>query len=288
MSTTKLARDTRTPDRVLSHYIIEKQLAERLRNAPKSTRLELYPEIYNELYRLVPDHPMLLRKTSAEEVNARVELQLRYLSGFLRRDMTVLEVGCGDCGLSFALAKGVNRVFGLEVSSVISEHQHGPDNFELVISNGTSIPVPDGSMDLVYSNQLMEHLHPDDAQEQLRNIYKALKPGGLYVCTTPHRVQGPTDVSQLFDDVAKGLHLKEYTYEELSSIFKETGFSSTVAYVEKSERYYRIPMWFARLFERITMILFGSKSYAVRQEWLCHRPFTVYYQGINIVGFKGV
>jgi predicted SAM-dependent methyltransferase len=37
------------------------------------------------------------------------------------------------------------------------------------------------SVDLAYSNQLMEHLHPDDASEQLANVYRALKPGGVTV-----------------------------------------------------------------------------------------------------------
>jgi hypothetical protein len=31
----------------------------------------------------------------------------------------------------------------------------------------------------------MEHLHPEDAFEQLRNIIRALAPGGRYVCITP-------------------------------------------------------------------------------------------------------
>jgi predicted SAM-dependent methyltransferase len=50
----------------------------------------------------------------------------------------------------------------------------------------------------------MEHLHPDDAFEQLKQIYTALTPGGLYICTTPNRLTGPHDVSKYFDETAAG------------------------------------------------------------------------------------
>jgi SAM-dependent methyltransferase len=100
--------------------------------------------------------------------------------------------------------------------------QHG--NFELAMSDGCSVPVPESSVDLAYSDQLMEHLHPDDARTQLENIYQALKPGGIYLCITPNRLSGPHDVSRYFDEVATGFHLREYTVRELTELFRSAGF----------------------------------------------------------------
>ena len=71
----------------------------------------------------------------------------------------------------------------------------------------------------------MEHLHPDDAVDQLKNIYNALVNGGKYICITPNRLTGPHDISKYFDNVATGFHLKEYTVTELSGLFREVGFS---------------------------------------------------------------
>jgi SAM-dependent methyltransferase len=276
----------RTPAQLRQHYEIEKALATRLRNASRSDRLSLYQEIYNELYRQVPDHPMLTRKVTPEETAARVAKQLHLLSTFITPGATFLEVGAGDCALSFAVSQRVAKVYGLEVSKVISQRQDVPSNFELVISDGTNIPVPDGSVDLAYSNQLMEHLHPDDAAEQLRNICRALCPGGAYVCTTPHRLQGPTDISQLFDDVATGLHLREYSYGELDNIFRQAGFAQTHAYVAKSGDYYRVSTLAMRLFESLASGFFGGLPYSKRQAWIGHKPFTLFQQGINIIGYK--
>ena len=86
------------------------------------------------------------------------------------------------------------------------------------------MPVEPGSVDLAYSNQVMEHLHPEDALEQLANIHRALKPGGKYVCVTPNRLNGPHDISRYFEKTAVGLHLKEYTFAELSGLMRESGF----------------------------------------------------------------
>jgi SAM-dependent methyltransferase len=107
-----------------------------------------------------------------------------------------------------------------------------PKNFELIISDGVSIPVPESSISIAYSDQLMEHLHPQDAFEQLRNVYKALTKGGVYICITPNRLSGPHDISKYFDKVATGFHLKEYTNMELMRLFRKVGFSKVVPYMD--------------------------------------------------------
>lgn len=93
--------------------------------------------------------------------------------------------------------------------------------------------MPSGSVDVAYSNQLMEHLHPDDALEQLANIHRALKPGSVYYCVTPSRISGPHDISVYFDTVAQGLHLKEYSYRGLTDLFRQAGFRRVAYYVSR-------------------------------------------------------
>jgi predicted SAM-dependent methyltransferase len=99
------------------------------------------------------------------------------------------------------------------------------------------------SIDVAYSNQVMEHLHPDDAEVQIRGIYNALKPGGAYICITPHQFMGPFDISKYFDDVATGLHLKEYTNNELCRLFKNAGFSKVYALRHISRLYFNMPIY---------------------------------------------
>jgi SAM-dependent methyltransferase len=213
----------RSAEQIRNHYLIEKELAAQLRSATKENRRQLYTSLYDELFRRVPDHPQisLSHETSSQHsLNNRLALLRKHL----HPSVTYLEVGAGDCSLAIEVAKLVRKVYAVDVSNEITREVELPDNFELIISDGSSIPTPPGSIDVAYSDQVMEHLHPDDAMDQLRNIYESLAPGGLYICITPNRLSGPHDVSRYFEDVATGFHLKEYSATELSKMFKAVGF----------------------------------------------------------------
>ncbi len=216
--------ERRNPELVRQHYEVEKELADRLRHATREQRRSLYGSVYNELYQRVPHHPQLTRKSSPELTRAALGPQLRILRPYLSPETTLLEIGPGDCSLSMAIAGQVRQVYGLDVSEEITHRLSLPSNFKLILSDGTSVPLPPDSVDVAFSNQLMEHLHPDDALEQLKGIWRALRPGGVYICITPNRLNGPHDISQYFDSVATGFHLKEYTVAELSRLFRQVGF----------------------------------------------------------------
>jgi SAM-dependent methyltransferase len=229
----------RTPDRIKYHYEVERDLAAQLRRAKPEERLSLYSTVYDELFRRVPDHPQL---ACGGYGPAHLEDQLRVVRPFVDSKSVFLEIGAGDCRLSLALAPEVRKVYALDVSRVISSQRATPENFELIISDGRSIPAPRNTVDLAFSNQLMEHLHPDDAEGQLRNIVAALRSGGRYVCITPHRFSGPHDISAGFDDDATGLHLREYTNGELTRLCRSAGFSSVHGLVMLGERPLLLPM----------------------------------------------
>lgn len=270
-------------DQIRAFYEIEKSLAARLRSASESERRMLYQTVYEELYRQVPYHPMLTRKAEGDQ--ARIERTWSGLRRFLRRHMTVLEVGAGDCRMAFQIAKAVKRIYGLEVSRTIADASTTPDNFELLISDGIEIPLERESVDLVFSDQLMEHLHPDDAVEQLKNIADVIKPGGAYICFTPHRLYGPTDVSKYFDDAATCFHLKEYTYRELDGLLRASGFSYAHAYVNKGLTYVEVPMPAILAFETLAELTFGGRPYGVRQKFMRRKPFSM-LQRLQVIAYK--
>jgi SAM-dependent methyltransferase len=217
--------ETRSAALLHQHYEVERELADRLRNATREQRRGLYGPVYDELYKRVPHHPQLARKASPELTSQALGPQLRILKPYLHLETRILEIGPGDCTLSLAIAPRVRQVYGLDVSEEITQTLDLPSNFKLILSDGTSVPLPPDSVDVAYSNQLMEHLHPDDALEQLSGICRALRPGGVYICITPNRLNGPHDISRHFDPIATGFHLKEYTVTELSDLFKSVGFS---------------------------------------------------------------
>jgi 2-polyprenyl-3-methyl-5-hydroxy-6-metoxy-1,4-benzoquinol methylase len=205
------------------HYTFEKELANRLKNAPPEKRKQMYATIYDELFTKVPDHPQLGAEAevlSTHKAGQKFHLIKRYLTS----ETIFLEIGAGDGVLSRLVAEQVKHVYTLEVSEKIIQDLQVPKNVTVLLTDGTSIPVQSESVDMVFSNQVLEHLHPDDAVEQLHNITRTLKSDGKYLCITPHRFSGPHDVSQYFDPEATGLHLKEYTAQEMVALFKQAGF----------------------------------------------------------------
>jgi SAM-dependent methyltransferase len=237
-----VAIETRSRERLKAHYEIERELADRLRTASPQTRKSLYGTVYDELFTAVPDHPQLTATPDRGQRRLKVQGQLSFVRKFLRPDTVFLELGAGDCALALEVADLVRTVYALDVSESITAPARRGGKIHVVLSDGVSVEVPAASVTLAYSNQLMEHLHPDDALVQLRNIVRALAPGGLYVCITPNRLTGPHDISMYFDRVATGFHLKEYTVTELADLMRAAGFTSVVAYLHGQGRTVRIPL----------------------------------------------
>ena len=242
---TAIANDGRTLDQIREHYEIEKELAQRLRQSTPEQRATLYSEVYDELFSKVKHHPLVSCKRIGEERAIRVQQTVEFLQNyFLEPGSTFLEIGPGDCALAFKVAALAEQVYAVDVSEEIMTREGCPENCVLVLSDGSDIPVKRESVDVAYSKDLLEHLHPDDAMDHLRNVYQALKPGGVYICRTPNALSGPHDVSRFFDSGhATGLHLKEYTTGEIASACKQIGFSRTQPYVYAKSTLLRLPLW---------------------------------------------
>ena len=237
------------------HYEVERALADRLRSSAPAERRALYGSIYNELFARVPDHPQLTRKTSPELSRLKFMAEYRLVEKYLTADTTFLEIGAGDCALSLHVAGHAHHVTAIDVSDTIFQGISAPPNVRLAIFDGCEIPVEPGSIDLAYSNQVIEHLHPEDAALQGASLLRALKPGGIYVCVTPNRLNGPHDISQYFDTVATGLHLREYTYHELDGFFRRLGFDQTRACIGFKGRFTAVPVWLMSVLEGAMSLL---------------------------------
>ena len=214
--------ETRTIEQLRDQYVIEKELADRLREACDTRGM--YSAVYDELLRRVPHHPAVAQKTDAGAQSALVALQLRLLEPFLVSRPRYLEVGSGDCALAIELSKRLPRVIAIEAGTEILSEIDPAAKVEIVVIDSPPYPLPDGVADLAFSSHVIEHLRPDDALQHMREIRRLLAPGGRYICVTPNRLWGPHDISRYFSDTPEGLHLREYTHNELLALMKSAGF----------------------------------------------------------------
>jgi len=217
----------RTPERIRHHFEVEKELASRLRRSTRAERTELFKTLYGELFERVPDHPRLTRRDTPKASQRKVQSQLRLLLPYLKPDTTFLEFAPGDCRLAAAVAKNVRKVIGVDISDQRAEAETKPGNLELIVYDGYNLNLPDGSADVLFSYQFLEHLHPDDVDAHFKLARRLLKPGGVYVFDTPHRFSGPHDVSRYFGNALQCFHFQEWTYREMRRLLTRHGFSKT-------------------------------------------------------------
>lgn len=214
--------ETRTVDQLRQQLEVERELAGRLRTA--GDRRGLYSALYDEFLRRVPHHPAVARRGDPAAPSELVSLQLQLLEPFLGPGTRFLEVGGGDCALPIALSHRLPRVLAVEAATGVAEGVPPLGNLEVIVSDTPPYPLPDGCVDLAFSCHFIEHLRPDDALLHLREMRRLLAGGGRYVCVTPNRLWGPHDVSRYFSDVPVGLHLCEYSHNELLGLFRQAGF----------------------------------------------------------------
>jgi SAM-dependent methyltransferase len=233
--------DQRSPERLRHHYDVEKELGDRMRNSTREERTELFSRLYGELFERVPDHPRLVRRETPEESRRGVGARMAILRDHIGPETTLLEFAPGDCRLAYEACKHVEKVLGVDISDQRAAGDEGPANFELVVYDGYQLEVEPGSVDVAFSYQFLEHLHPDDVPLHLKMAFEALRPGGCYIFDTPHGHSGPHDISRYFSDTPQGFHLKEWTYKQMFATLRAAGFSK--CYTFRGRRA-RMSKWF--------------------------------------------
>lgn len=270
--------ETRPLERLTAHYTLEAALSQRLMKSAREDRSALYGQVYGQLFDELPDHP---QRTGRKAVRAElIAAQLALLRPFLTKDSIYVEIGCGDAILTKQVAAYVRSAVGVDVTEQLLEGDP-PDSFAFALSDGINLPFPDGMADLVYSNQLMEHLHPEDAAAQLAEIVRILKPGGQYICVTPNRLTGPHDISVYFGYEPKGFHLREYDHRSLAGLFRAAGFRQVAALVSAKGHRSQLPIGVIGLAEAVVEAL----PAALRSRLVSSRV-AINLAGVTLLGRK--
>jgi ubiquinone/menaquinone biosynthesis C-methylase UbiE len=111
--------------------------------------------------------------------------------GGLRVGGRVLDNGCGPGGTALSLAEEADFVVGLDLDArfrgagIRFAREKKIGNAAFVQADGSRLPFPDGSFDLVLSHSVIEHVV--EAERYFRECFRVLRPGGgLYLSTQPY------------------------------------------------------------------------------------------------------
>jgi len=210
---------------ILHHWALERRLASELQASDAEHRWEVFERCYTTLY---SELRWLNELGGIESTEAPVAVARDWAALVGPPPKRVYEVGSGKGRLIAALA---DLGYDCTATEITRERgakwtkSHGALRWR--VSDGVHLDrfETSRSYDAVISDQVIEHLHPDDLPAHFRGAHTILREGGRYVFATPHTFEGPFDVSRVFgSDRAEGMHLKEYTYRELWQALRSAGF----------------------------------------------------------------
>ena len=139
-------------------------------------------------------HGRFLAKRGAGEVwnwespagKLRWARRVKMLSGHLRPEMTVLELGCGTGYFTSELVRSGAEIVAIDVSPdllQLARAQHSAPNVRYELQNAYAMSYPDASFDSVVGSSVLHHL---EIQPALREIHRVLKRSGTIFFTEPN------------------------------------------------------------------------------------------------------
>jgi len=210
--------------------------------AAPTEQVDYSPEYTGE--RIVPgvSPPRFLQEHAARYVFA----------GSFCRNKKVLDVASGlGYGTDYLRAVG-SVVTGLEIDaeSVRHSRMQYPES-EFVCGNAEELPVHwGGAFDVVVSFETIEHLpHPE---RFLDGVFRCLRPGGLFVCSTPNK-------DLFFLQGAQRFHCKEFYSKEFVRLVASRFRVRSIYGQSFRPRWHVVPMFSFALLRRV-MSIAGFKS----------------------------
>jgi SAM-dependent methyltransferase len=197
----------------------------RIREATPAERAKIYAEIYDSY--AAGNRPGL---GEVRAPSARRRRRLALYSKIIGQGHTaILEIGCGSGDLTCALAELAQRVVGIDMSGAVlglARQRVGqlPANLalrvQLVKMNAVSLELAKEVFDYAISTSMIEHLHFDDVDTHLREVWRVLKPGGRYLVWCPNRLGHHKDRPD---------HLSMMSHGELVDRMRRAGFVEFVS-----------------------------------------------------------
>ena len=170
------------------------------------------PAYYDRLHRIEQQHGWFVGLRTIAKTFLRAE-------GVARPDL-FLDAGCGTGAVltDVASALGARRIAGVDLSPEALKHCVSVSVRQVAVARVEALPFADGSVEVVHSADVLQHLPEGIDAAFLRDAHRVLKSGGvLYVRTMRrhgHMVPRPGDP-----------HYHQYDLDQVGTLVAEAGFT---------------------------------------------------------------
>jgi ubiquinone/menaquinone biosynthesis C-methylase UbiE len=133
----------------------------------------------------------------------------RFACKLLHPDQTILDIACGYGYGTFLMSNHGCKVIGADIDAdAVAQAKNIWRNCEFIHADALNLPFEDATFDAVVTFETIEHV--EDEERFLSEMKRVLKPGGLFICSTPN----------IRYTAHPPYHLKEYTPDEFFKLIK--------------------------------------------------------------------
>jgi SAM-dependent methyltransferase len=161
---------------------------------------------------------------SKSDVHGRSKYSIDFVDEVDLKGKKVLDIGCGYGWYELILmSRGATAVCGIEISEndlVTAKKYINDKNVEFKVGSAIEIPYGNDTFDSVVSWEVIEHIPKDTENKMFEEVYRVLKPGGVFYLSTPYR----SLVSMVLDPAWWILGHRHYSKVQLKRFGVNNGF----------------------------------------------------------------
>lgn len=170
-----------------------------------------------------------ISRLAALSVGGETRFRQLALQGLtIHPDSKILDLCCGSGQATNFLVKYSQNVTGLDASPLsIKRAKQNVPSAEYVEAFAEDMPFSNNQFDLVHTSAALHEMNPQQLQQILQEVYRILKPGGIFTFVDFHRPTNPF----FWPGLAMFLWLFEtetawnLINTDMPNLFKEVGFN---------------------------------------------------------------
>lgn len=169
-----------------------------------------------------------------------------------------LDIACGAGYGTYMLSQaGAAHVDGVDIGDAMiayaQSHYAAPN---ITFYNGSITDFgQEATYDVVTSFETIEHV--EDYSAALKNLYRALRPGGTLIISTPNRPMSWRPVKSLHDKPRNPFHVREFNLSEFTDIVRQHGFELKPENILGQRQFIYIPNRYLR---KVYMMIFNPED----------------------------
>ena len=134
-----------------------------------------------------------IARVAALSVGGEARFRQLALQGLtLEPDTLVLDLCCGSGQTTQFLVQQSQHVTGLDASPrSLQRAKRNVPEADYVEGWAEAMPFSEGQFDVVHTSAALHEMQPDQLQQILQEVYRVLKPGGVFACIDFHAPTNP-------------------------------------------------------------------------------------------------